>query len=313
MIANFYNTKSDNRYLTKDLNPIPVSSTITPVPITNIIPRLTGADASVTSSSENASYPNWAAFNTDTVGSWYNPNADSAWLPDVDEPAPWIQFEVPADKYVNKVKIICGSNYGADFSCGIVISGSNDGIDYTTLKSDTITGQLGAATTCNYEFTNETYYKYIRLAFDAPLSVAYQPSLFIESINADGFEYSTVYSYDLDVIFKDDESQEDPRLILSYNPHISEANYVELNDRYYYIMGKTYSQQRIILQLHEDVLMTYRDKILKLGVILDRQENAGNPYLKDTEMPVLAKRNVQCKIFTSGFSDYTYILATTGA
>ena len=59
--------------------------------------------------------------------------------------------------------------------------------------------------------------------------------------------------------------------------------------------------------------MTYHDEILDLGVILDRQENEGNPYLKDIEMPVEAKRNVQVKTFPYGFSGDTYILATNGA
>ena len=313
MIAKFYKNNSDERCLRKDLTEIAASSVTQEIPESNLIPRLTGADASVTASSENPSYPAWAAFNTTINNDWYNPDIDSCWLPTVNEPAPWIQFEVPDGKYVNKVNIICGSNYSAAFTCGIYIAGSNDGLTYDVLYSGSITGDLNAATNVSYDFTNEVYYKYIRISFDAPLSVAYQPSLFIMSINADGYYIGAVESYDLPIEFKQDESRLNPSLILRHSASIEGANYCSIDDRYYYITDITYSQQRIILTLHEDVLMTYHDEILDLGVILDRQENEGNPYLKDIEMPVEAKRNVQVKTFPYGFSGDTYILATNGA
>lgn len=313
MIAKFYKNNSDDRCLRKDLTEIAVSSVTQEIPENSLIPRLTGPDASVTASSENPSYPAWAAFNTTINNDWYNPDIDSCWLPTVDEPAPWIQFTVPDGKYVTKINIICGSNYSAAFTCGIYIEGSNDGVTYDALYSGSITGNLNAATNVSYDFTNEVYYKYIRLSFDAPLSVAYQPSLFIMSINADGYYIGAVESYDLPIEFKQDESRLNPTLILQHSADIEGANYCSIDDRYYYITDLTYSQQRIILSLHEDVLMTYYDEILNLGVILDRQENEGNPYMKDMEMPVEAKRNVQCKIFPYGFSGDTYILATNGA
>ena len=313
MIAKFYKNNSDDRCLRKDLTEIAVSSVTQEIPENNLIPRLTGPDASVTASSENPSYPAWAAFNTTINNDWYNPDIDSCWLSTVDEPAPWIQFEVPDGKYVNKINIICGSNYSAAFTCGIYIAGSNNGVTYDALYTGSITGNLNAATNVSYSFDNEIYYKYIRLSFDAPLSVAYQPSLFIMSINADGYYIGAVESYDLPIEFKQDESRLNPSLILQHSADIEGANYCSIDDRYYYITDLTYSQQRIILTLHEDVLMSHASDILKLGVIVDRQTNEGNPYLKDTEMPVEAKRNVQCKIFPYGFSGDTYILATNGA
>lgn len=312
MIAKFYKNNSDERALSKNLTPISVASTPSMIPDTDCIPRLTGADASVTASSVNPSYPAWGAFSTNLNTDWYNPDQDTCWLPSVNEDDAWIQFEVPDDIIITSLSIICGSNYGGDFTCNMSIEGSNDGIDYAAIDTVSITGALNAATTCNYTFTNETYYKYIRLTFDEPLSVAYQPSLFITSINASGYHWGIIPSYNLDVIFKQDESRLNPSLILQHNTGIEGANYCKVGDRYYYITDVTYSQQRIILSLHEDVLMSHASDILKLGVIVDRQSYEGNPYLKDGEMPVEAKRNVQVKIFPYGFSGDTYILATNG-
>lgn len=312
MIAKFYINNSDDRCLRKDLTELIASSTTQDIQESNLIPRLTGPDASVTASSENPSYPAWAAFNTNVNTDWYNPNSNTCWLPTVNEADPWIQFTVPDGKYLNKINIICGSNYGAAFTCGITIAGSNDGLTFDTLYTGSITGNLNAATNVSYDLTGDEYYKYIRLSFDAPLSVAYQPSLFIMSINADGHYIGTVESYDLPIEFKQDESRLNPTLILQHNANIEGANYCSIGDHYYYITDVTYSQQRIILTLHEDVLMSHASDILKLGVIVDRQSYEGNPYLKDSEMPVEAKRNVQVKIFPYGFSGDTYILATNG-
>jgi hypothetical protein len=220
---------------------------------------------------------------------------------------------MPHESHINKVTIIAGSDYMGDWEGNIYIKGSVDGVTYDAICEETITVPLNNSATFDLTCDDTNGYNYLMVAFDEPLAVPYGISMINTSIQASGYYFGYVPIENLDVVFKDDESREDPRLILSYNSHIEDANYVELNNHYYYIMGMTYSQQRIILQLHEDVLMTYRDKILNLGVILDRQENVGNPYLKDSEMPVLAKRNVQCKIFPKGFSDYTYILATTGA
>lgn len=313
MIANFYNTQSDNRCLTKDLTPIPVSYTTTQVDDGEILPRVTGASADITASSQfDNRYEAWGPFWSYINHDWYNPDWDSCWLPLNTDSLPWIQYHISSAKCFNKLKMILGETT-ATSTHTFILQGSNDGINFTDVYTNTFTAVVHEETTLEYSFDSEEAYECIRIQFDSALYDPYVKSLYITDIEVNGYHIESVPNYDLDVVFKDDESREDPRLILSYNSHIAEANYVKLNNHYYYIMGLTYSQQRIILQLHEDVLMTYRDKILKLGVILDRQENAGNPYLKDSEMPVLAKRNVQCKIFTSGFSDYTYILATTGA
>lgn len=317
MEAYFYNTNSDNRCLTKELTQVNLGSIYTKIDSNALCPLVYASDPAVTASSEQANYPAWSAFNGVINEHWNSPGdpptTNTCWTADPSDTAPYIVYNMPHESHIEKVTIIAGSDYLGDWTGNIYIKGSVDGITYDTICTSTITAPLNDSATVEFTCDDTDGYNYLMIAFDQPICVSYGISMLLTSIQASGYYYDYVPIDHLDVIFKDDESREDPRLILAYNSHISEANYVLLNDHYYYIMGMTYSQQRIILQLHEDVLMTYKDKILQLGVILDRQENVGNPYLKDSEMPVLAKRNVQCKIFTSGFSDYTYILATTGA
>lgn len=317
MIATFYNTKSDNRCLNKSLIQVDLGTRHTRIDSNALCPVVTGADPAVTASSENVDFPAWAAFNGVINTHWNSPEdppvTDTCWRADSSDVAPYIVYHMPHESHINKVTVIAGSDYMGDWVGNIYIMGSVDGVTYESICDSTITAPVNTSATVDFTCDDTNSYNYLKIAFDQPIFVTYGISMFLTSIQASGYYFSNVPIENLDVVFKDDESREDPRLILSYNSHIEEANYVEFNNHYYYIMGMTYSQQRIILQLHEDVLMTYRDKILNLGVILDRQENEGNPYLKDSEMPVEAKRSVQCKIFPKGFSGDTYILATTGA
>ena len=317
MLATFYNTKSDNRCLNKSLIQVDLGTRYTRIDSNALCPIVPGADPAVTASSESAGYPAWAAFNGVINTHWNSPGdppvANTCWCPDPADTAPYIIYHMPHESHINKVTVIAGSDYMGDWEGNIYIKGSVDGVTYEVLCETTITVPLNNSATFNLTCDDTNGYNYLMVAFDEPLVVPYGISMINTSIQASGYYFGNVPIENLDVVFKDDESREDPRLILTYNSHIEEANYVEFNNHYYYIMGMTYSQQRIILQLHEDVLMTYRDKILNLGVILDRQENVGNPYLKDSEIPVEAKRSVQCKIFPKGFSGDTYILATTGA
>lgn len=317
MLATFYNTKSDNRCLNKSLIQVDLGTRRARIDSNVLCPIVTGADPAVTASSEVSIYPGWAAFNGVINTHWNSPGdpptTDTCWTADPSDAAPYIVYHMPHESHINKVTITAGSDYMGDWVGNIYIMGSVDGVTYESICDSTITAPVNTSATVDFTCDDTNSYNYLKIAFDQPICVPYGISMMFTSIQASGYYFGDVPIEHLDVTFKDDESREDPRLILSYNSHIEEANYVEFNNHYYYIMGMTYSQQRIILQLHEDVLMTYRDKILNLGAILDRQENEGNPYLKDSEMPVEAKRSVQCKIFPKGFSGDTYILATTGA
>lgn len=318
MIAKFYKNNSDDRCLKKDLIPLLVSSTVAPVPEAEIIPRVTGPSANITASS----YGSWAsinwfpygAFTTNVIDSWPAPSTGTSWTASGTDMNPWIMYEFDVLKYIETIVIKCGSSYSGTYTAAITIEASVDGLTWVELATGAITGDLQSITTNTYTSSDSTtLFKFLRITFNAPTYVAYAPSLYIQSIDAAGGYIGQVESYDLPIEFKQDESRLNPTLILQHNANIEGANYCSINGRYYYITDVTFSQQRVILTLHEDVLMSHASDILKLGVIVDRQTNEGNPYLKDPEMPVEAKRNVQVKIFPYGFSGDTYILATNGA
>lgn len=318
MIAKFYKNNSDDRCLRKDLIPILVSSTVGPVPEAEIIPRVSAPSPNISASSYGSwGSINWlpyGAFTANVIDGWPAPSTGTCWTAAGTDMNPWIMYEFDILKYITSIVIKCGSSYSGTYTASITIEASVDGLTWAEIAAGAITGALQDITTNTYTSSDSTtLFKYLRITFNAPTYVAYAPSLYIQSIDAAGGYIGQVESYDLPIEFKQDESRLNPSLILQHSAGIEGANYCSIDDRYYYITDITYSQQRIILSLHEDVLMTYSSDILNLGVIVDRQTNEGNPYLKDPEMPVEAKRNVQVKIFPYGFSGDTYILATNGA
>lgn len=313
MIANFYKNTSDVRVLDKNIIPIALSTTRTKIDDGYYFDNYTVADSKATASTFHRWYPPYGIVSPYTTGSLNDPDADTCWLPDSDDMTPWVQYELSEAKLIDKVKLVCWSNYSADFSCGITISGSNDGTNFDTLYTGTITGELLSMTNVEYVFDNNTAYKYIRLSFDAPLSVGYQPSLFTSKLNFNTYHYEMVKDYDLDVIFKADETKNNPTLELAYNSNLDACNYVHINNYYYYIIDRTYSKNRVIFQLKPDLRMTFKDDILNLGVILARQEHEFNTYLKDTEQAILTKRVVDTREAEHGFNPTdTFILATCG-
>lgn len=313
MIANFYKNTSDVRVLDKNIIPIAISSTSTKIDDGYYFDNYTVSDPNATASSSNRAYPAYGIVSPYTTGSLNNPDWDTCWLPDTSDMTPWVQYELSEAKYIDKVKLVCWSNYSGDFTCGITISGSNDGTNFDTLYTGTITGELLSRTNVEYVFDNDTAYKYIRLSFDAPLSVGYQPSLFTSKLNFNTYHYANIEEYDLDVIFKADETKNNPTLELAYNNNLDDCNYVHINNYYYYITDRTYSKNRVIFQLKPDLLMTFKNDILNLGVILARQEHEFNTYLKDTEQAILTKRVVDTREADHGFNPTdTFILATCG-
>lgn len=313
MIANFYKNTSDVRVLDKNIIPIATSSTRTKIDDGYYFNNYTVSDPKATASSSDRAYPPYGIVSPYGTSSLNDPDWDTCWLPDTSDMTPWVQYELSEAKLIDKVKLVCWSNYRADFSCGITISGSNDGTNFDTLYTGTITGDLLSLTNVEYVFDNDTAYKYIRLSFDAPLSVGGQPSLFTSKLNFNTYHYSNVEDYDLDVIFKADETKNNPTLELAYNSRLDACNYVHINNYYYYITDRTYSKNRVIFQLKPDLLMTFKKDILNLGVILARQEHDFNTYLKDTEQAILTKRVVDTREADHGFnSTDTFILATCG-
>ena len=132
----------------------------------------------------------------------------------------------------------------------------------------------------------------------------------------DSVAYITTLIYDMNVIFKTDETKDNPTLELAYKENLFEnANYCYCVDTgyYFYLSEPTMSAQRLFYNANTDLIATYKEDILNLGCILARQENKFNAYLKDSEQAILSKRVVDTRIAPHGFNNNDcFILATCG-
>ena len=94
------------------------------------------------------------------------------------------------------------------------------------------------------------------------------------------------------------------------------AYLTELN-RYYYIDDTMLLRQNYYqIDLTEDVLMTWKDYILKQEGIVGRQENNYDLTIQDERLMVRNNAYVQTKLFPNGFNmskdDFTYVLIVGG-
>lgn len=116
-----------------------------------------------------------------------------------------------------------------------------------------------------------------------------------------------------DVKLKDDTENINPVIILS--PSVStNFNYVYLQDfdRYYFVNSMTYSQQKYIVNLDIDVLMSFKTDIYDLNVIANRSSSRFNLYQSDGEISFLAKNDIITIPFERGFNGESMILAVNG-
>ena len=115
-----------------------------------------------------------------------------------------------------------------------------------------------------------------------------------------------------------------PRIILSGVSdivNVKHINYVEVSavDRYYFITDITTNNGLVVLDCKCDVLMSFKDDILRSGqlpqYVLRQQTRNLNPYLTDALMPIRADHNYKMKKFGNpvGLSNCNnVILATAG-
>lgn len=126
------------------------------------------------------------------------------------------------------------------------------------------------------------------------------------------------------VEFIEPTSIENPRLILSTETNVLQANYLFLEDfgRYYYINNHTLEKGRVIIDCKVDVLMSFATEIMQENVILDRistQKNLQNYYLEDDEIkklsyPYIEMHDLDCVYGNAFDQDQVYfILAVSGA
>ena len=115
--------------------------------------------------------------------------------------------------------------------------------------------------------------------------------------------------------FKDDTTMESPAVIISSDAYSAACNYVYLDDtsRYYYVTDVTFSQQRCILQLKVDVLMSFAAEIKLSKCIAARSSSSFNMYVNDERYNALEYSNVFTKPFPNSFSkSLEYVLIVGG-
>ena len=95
-----------------------------------------------------------------------------------------------------------------------------------------------------------------------------------------------------------DQSSAFPAVKLSAAPEIT-----------YQKQGCTlHGQQRLILQLKRDILMSFKDQIYEMNGIIKRQENEFFTYINDDKLPIDCRRLVTGFKFPGGFSNTDELL-----
>lgn len=115
---------------------------------------------------------------------------------------------------------------------------------------------------------------------------------------------------------KDPTEMVDPVLRLAGDSVVSGANYcwIEALGRFYFIREKTQVTAGMVeLQLHVDVLMSFKDSIRQSTALVEVTGNAINPYIESEIWTPDVRRTTHVKKFNSGFNtNPQYILMTAG-
>ena len=86
-------------------------------------------------------------------------------------------------------------------------------------------------------------------------------------------------------------------------------------DRYFFIENVTFTRNRLVqLTCTCDVLMSFKEDILKSTQLIARQENKQQRYIPDTSLPIHSAVKTEIKEFGNkvGGDGYTLILETVG-
>lgn len=94
---------------------------------------------------------------------------------------------------------------------------------------------------------------------------------------------------------------------------ITRINYLYIDSfKRFYFCEVSIENGFIILSCDVDVLMSYKNDILKIEATIDRNEFLKNGYIQDDSYKVLAYEEVVCKSFPSGLTNDSLILMTVG-
>ena len=123
----------------------------------------------------------------------------------------------------------------------------------------------------------------------------------LEAITYDGSDH-------IDIEFKEDTSITNPTFILRTQSKVLTANYIFVP----YINDYTVSHQRIYINCHVDVLMSFKKEIKNQNVIVNRNTNLFNMYLDDPKYKIQSRTAVRTVVFPSGFTGHNIVLGVVG-
>ena len=115
--------------------------------------------------------------------------------------------------------------------------------------------------------------------------------------------------------FKDNASIITPKIELLYDESYINANYVYVPyfNRYYYITNKTVEPgARIVIDCKCDVLMSFKDDILKCSGIVKKNQNKYNLYLPNDIKKDVRRRNKAITFSDNWFNKEPQIVLITG-
>ena len=120
--------------------------------------------------------------------------------------------------------------------------------------------------------------------------------------------------YTTDVSIKDVTSITNPSIVISSDVDLRQCNYMKLGDFYYYInIEMLPGGNRYRINGTRDALTSFKNYLLNLDVIVDKNEYDINPYLDDGSYIVEERQKVETISYDLGFNDNgSYILITAG-
>ena len=95
---------------------------------------------------------------------------------------------------------------------------------------------------------------------------------------------------------------------------VTQSNYVmiDLFQKYYFLGPYEVQNDCVLINLKEDVRMSFSTQIKNVNATISRNSNNYNGYLQDSGYNALAYEGVQYKTFPHGMEDTTCVLVTVG-
>ena len=113
---------------------------------------------------------------------------------------------------------------------------------------------------------------------------------------------------------KTNNLQLDIKVPSTYHNIITQSNYVMLDlfQKYYYLESYDVENDCVVINLKEDVRMSWATQISLVETTISRSTSGYNGYLKDANYNALAFAGVQYKAFPNALDDTSCILVTVG-